>query len=241
MQVQGNDQSIRMLDAEAWVEMAPSVRLRIGQFKVPVSAEFLIGLPKIIFVRRARTFDLIPRRRVGAEVDWTPELGGWRLDARLGAWNPRNQQVEDDAGTLLGGRLAASRGAWMLHLGGAGHIGPATDDGARLVPYNAPVDAAVRYDDGTWSALAEGLIILDAEADDLPFAAHAQLARRIADWQPAVAWDTARLASGLEHRAQLALNLRFAQGAILLTTQYSLVNVDAGTGHEGALQLKAAF
>jgi opacity protein-like surface antigen len=242
LQLHGTDREVRLLDAEAWMHLTSDIRLRLGQFKTPVSAEFLVGYTRLVFIRRAWTVGIAPRRRVGAELDWTREVGGgWTLDVRAGAWNPRERQVSEAAGALLGGRVALMKDAWTVHLGGAGHVGPATVEGERVVPNNGPVLAAVLFDDGVWRSIVEGVVAVDAEADDAPFGVHAELARRLGDWQPAIGWDTARRIADVEHRAQVALNRYAASDHLMLTLQYTASLLEAGTGHEGAVQLQAAF
>ncbi|MCA9558197.1 MAG: hypothetical protein KC583_06460, partial [Myxococcales bacterium] len=212
------------------------------RFKTPVSAEFLVPLPKLVFARRGLVADLALRRLDGAELRWKPAAGIYQLDARVGAFNPAGARPEDDAGVVVASRLALAIGALTLHLAFAEHVGPDGAGPTAPLPRDRQLDAALVWSDARWSAHVEGLWALDAGTAETPYALYAHLARRVGAWQPALGYDLLQRGTDdtLTHRVQAALNRELAGPALIATLAYGLTRAD-DTAHEGIVQLQATF
>lgn len=242
VQLQGNRNSVQLLDLVLRADLASTVDLRIGRFKTPVSAEFLIPLPALVFARRGLVADLALRRLDGAQLRWRPTAGAYRVDVRVGAFNPAGAVPEDDAGVVLAGRVAITRGGLTLHLGGAEHVGADGSAAGGPLPLDRQLDAAVLWSDALWSVHLEGVAALDADTAQTPFAAYAHVARRFGAWQPTLGYDLLQPGASdtLTHRVQVALNRQLAGDALIATLHYGLTHADA-TAHEGIAQLQATF
>ncbi len=103
-----------ILDARMSYRFHPSVRVMVGQFKSPFSAEFLTYAGSIDFVNRAQAVTaLAPGRQIGAQAEWRHDALG--ISAGVFNGNATVVNGNDGDGFLY---VARANGQWPLTTSG---------------------------------------------------------------------------------------------------------------------------
>lgn len=263
VQVEAASGRVELLDAAVEVRPVEPLSIKAGRFKVPVSREYLISAPDMMFSRRAALTDLVPHRAVGLQAGLEMPFGkgteqreGTTGSFQLGAFAPSGLdgplhgatfvargQVEFPVGIGLHGAFAE----YML----GENLDPETGD--RLVADNRLLDAAVSYHHHHWHALAEGTLALDGPEGGLPWGIHGSVGRRFQtgagpELEPALAYDFLQRDGSAErsaHRGTAALNVYWLDTQLMSTLEYEaevgLVERDEEVVHAVTMLLQAGF
>jgi hypothetical protein len=262
LQVDAADGTVRLLDAAVELTVADPVRFRIGQFKTPISAEFLIGIGDLIMIDRALLRSLVPDRRVGGEV--RVELGDARegdvaFSGQLGLFNPVNRDFADPQGQLLTARGLVEFGFGLDIHAAYGQLifadndvtGNPTQPGLPE-PFNQTADFALQYDEGRINAHAEALAIFDAVGTSDTIASfYSHFGYRVGaegaiQVEPLIGYDyvsrdpTPGVNYSSTHRLTLGANLYWLGSNLVSTFNYRL-ETRGEVGHAAYLQLQAVL
>jgi phosphate-selective porin OprO and OprP len=156
----GDSNDGHLLDAYVDWKTAENSSWRIGKFKSPVGLERVQSVPKLLFIERGLTDNLVPNRDVG--IAWHYKDNQTQLTLGIGnnAGDRQDTDIDSDDGKAFFGRVY-----WQpevlagLGIGVAGSIGD-TDNNATLPTYKTSSRATVfRYNtdvlrDGTESRIA---------------------------------------------------------------------------------------
>lgn len=263
VQVEALSGTVRLLDAFADVTPVPEVTLRVGRFKAPTSADFLIGAPYTAFVSRSLLVErgFVQRRMLGAEIAGRATVGCATLSLQLGWFQPESAQrdlLPDGEGNFFSARaLVETTGGWGFHLAfmelvlaDNDAVAPAEPPDAmavRPVEMNRQLDGAVWLKRDGWTAYVEGVLVLDAQEDDVPFAFYAMVLRSFDltgttfALEPGVRYDLARRDGRTLHRATAGLTFYLVGDFLNASLNYELLVDDDRVGNTGYAQLQAGF
>jgi len=241
----------RLLDAVAALTPTEHLTLRVGQFKAPLSADFLVPLPNHPLTTRPILVRHVPRRRLGVDATARIPIGRVRLDLELGLF------AQEETPDIDGGKLLTARAGLLLAEGLRLHVGygqlvlsgnsanPTT--GSRPMPYDRLIDAAVVFEDEHVTAHAEGLFVLDGPDHHSCWGATAMIGYSFGDRngdfaaQPVLAYDIWHGSHEVEHRPGGALNFYFAASHVVLRLDYEASIREGQVGHGVMLEIQMSF
>lgn len=238
----------RLLDAVAHIRPVPWLTVRAGQFKTPVSADFLVPAPRMRTPTRAWIVQAVPRRELGisaraavADVA-TVELGVFDPVSALDVSGPGVRPVLA-ANVELPGHVA-------VHAAATTWIRPAeTDLAAEHRPgWDHVVDGAVAWHPPHSELSVEGLLAHRVDGDGLDGGITALAAHTFPlgtlGIEVAGAWDTASFHRELAHRLTAAVNLHVDGWRLVARASWEAsfsADLRSPTEAVGRLQLQAGF
>ena len=256
---------MRILDLYSEVDLGSPISVRVGLFKVPLSREMqmpIVSHP--IFERSLLNLDLGVRRRVGATVAASFELGAMRGNLQTGVFNPTmtfNEGLNDgmlwtSAFDLEFDTLHTDLHiAYMEHVLAPGErIDPVTM--APLFPHDHQLDVELYHERGAVRALAEALVAFDNRitGDDTPvWALHALIAYELRalpsqegghGLEPALSVDYLSLEDGDHLRVTGNLNWLIVSRKLLASIAYGFepeLGAQQPARSLGLLQLQGSF
>jgi hypothetical protein len=249
----GNDLSL--LDVIVDINLGSPVGVRLGQFKTPVSREFLIGLPRLQTFDRARLTRVAPRRRAGVDVYGDFDFDGWWLRADAGLYNPTGALDLSDSGQLMAERIDVGFDFGLsFHLAYAQHVLGENFDPMTSGPitrYDRLIDAAIVFEHDGFNALAEGVYSADGPGDTEPLGAYLLFAYLFGTdepgegfgYEPAVGADWVDYDEGTVFKRVMGtfnwlINGRKLQASVGYSAEQTS---DEDVGHVAALQMQGAF
>lgn len=223
MQLGAESGTAQLLDARVTLVPLEGVDVQLGQFKMPVSAEYMTSAADLLFSRRAALNSVVARRALGSQVVVTPlRTDDLTVEFNGGLFTPGTPPgVEPRVGAAVGrvhmevAERFGIHAAYLEHVLGD-NLNPATEE--RIHPNNGQLDLAFRFDDGPWRALIETLYIFDGPDGAQFFGVHLNGAHRFRsgdmEFEPALAYDYLdRDGQGL-HRATAGLNVYWVDGMV---------------------------
>lgn len=269
IQVGGASGTVVLKDMVTTLSIADPVHFRIGRFKAPISAEYLISSGDLIMVDRALLRGLIPGRRVGGDVRLMlgdDEEGQVAFTGELGLFNPVNRGFANPQGQLLTARALLELGFGLDIHASYGQVvfadNTTTSNQAqpgRPEPFNQTADVALQYNQGRVNAHAEALAVLDAAGtDETPLAFYSHFGYRIGaedaiNVEPMVGYDyvsdepaitqVGGMATRIyqeTHRMTVGANLYWLDSHLVSTLNYRL-ETRGDVGHAAFLQLQASI
>jgi len=254
IQVGADHGDLQLLDARiAWTP-SRRVTVRAGRFKTPVSAEYLIPAPRLLFTQRSLHMAIVPRRNLGAEAE--VHLGPQSADVALsaGVFDPAAYDLVHGSGELATARVllhtasgfgAHAAAAKWLHRDGAIEL-----LGEDAPGYDEHLVGALLFEEHGLTSVVEGALARTAGRDDDERGAIggvASVAYRFPtglgelDLEPAVAVETLVEDELATHCAQLALNFHPHDWNLTQTVEWEVHAIDEGLGHAVYLQLQAGL
>lgn len=226
-----------LLDANVRVVPVEPVTVTLGRFKTPVSAEFLLPAPALLFRDRAFVSDLGHKRLDGGMVSVAPAFGAFKTRVEVGLFNPQGTSVVDGMdGHVLAGRLLLSYDAFSLHLAAADHI-MGQDPGVAALE-EAPVEQSLQLDAAIVVELkpvrlhVEAIRVERRVADETVWGGTTMAAVDVletagTEWEVAGGWDVER-EDGLRNRATAGLNVYMHEHDVVASVEDQVTFEDDG-------------
>lgn len=251
VQVEARSGHPELLDAVVALTPIDELTIRVGQFKTPVSADFLVPLPNHPLTTRPLLVRHVPRRRVGIDVTARIPIGRMRLDLEVGLFGQEDAPFEGQ-GKLFTGRIGLRVAEGLrFHLAYAEHLLQDSDmnPGVGLPPARegGVVDAAIIFENERVTLHAESVVVLQREEGHLPWGLTGMVGYSFGDRQgsfaiqPVFAYDLWRDADSIEHRFTTALNFYFAQSHAIIRLNYEAALRDGAVGHAVMIEAQISF
>jgi len=249
LQVGADHGDLDLLDARISWRPTDRVVLRAGRFKAPVSAEYLIPAPRLLFVHRSLHMALVPKRSLGAEAE--VHLGPESADVALsaGIFDPADYALVPGSGELVTARALLHTGSGFgAHLAGAAWIHD--DTAADALPYEAPdyerhLVAALLFEEHGVTAVVEGA--LATMGDEAAAGGVASVGYRFPvghkelSLEPATALEVLNVAGHTETVGQVALNVHPHDWNLVQTLEWEVQPNQARPSHLLYVQLQAGL
>ncbi|MGM0555241.1 MAG: hypothetical protein ACQEVA_02585 [Myxococcota bacterium] len=254
LQVEGRSGDVELLDLALEATPTEWLAINAGRFKLPVSREFLIPAGDMLFSNRALILELAPRRSTGLEVAVEAEADSVGIKGAVGLFQPGRGLLENE-GQLLVARTAVEPAHGLeVHIAFAEHVfddNRYVDDAVApaverpVFAYDRQIDVAIGYHGEHLHLLGEGLVVLDSQLGDHPWAAHASGAYRFrageVGLEPALAYDALDAGGELTHRGAAAFNTYWLDTHVMTTLEYELELPEDGTSHVVSLLMQVGF
>ena len=245
-QLAGDPSALRMelLDAEAVIHPVEPLSIHVGKFKTPVSDEFLFSGPDLPFVGRALLRSFVPGRRIGLETFASLQIDEVEVQGQVGIFQPGHTTFSQPQGALFTARGFVG---WPFGLEVHVAYGDLFDneflaDGARVLPFDSPLDVAISYQNEGLDLHLEGLGVFDAPGDETILAGYTHAMYRFGgeesvQVEPGVAYDIVE-EGDVEHRVTGGVNLYWWQTRFQTLLDYRLRFTGAGERHAVFLALR---
>ena len=263
LQVEALSETVVLIDAIAEVKPTDWLSLRLGKFKVPTSADYLIFGPFTPFVNRSYLVDdgFVPTRRLGAEAVYNQAIGPAAFSLQAGWFVPTGDEravLPDGEGNILSLRTLLSFDFGLeLHIAYADLLladnrfepDQIPDDFVwpRPVPLNSQLDAALIFRREGWTGYLEGVWAFDAPGKEIPSAFYLMVLKNIPlpyselSLEPGLRYDLARRDEVTRQRVTAGLNLYIVGDFLNVSTNYELLHERGHLGHAGYVQIQAGF
>jgi hypothetical protein len=252
IQLDGAGGNVALLDMAVTLWPTDQIGVRMGRYKTSVSREYLIGGPNLPFVGRALLNSFVPRRRIGAETVGKFDLGGLKLDAQVGLFQPGNSRFgfDNPQGQLFNASVAARLPVGLeFHAGYAQHVfgdnaREINDKPVRAEVLNRPIDAAVRYNKDGLDLHVEGLAVLDPENTDAILGGYTHARYQFGSEEdirvePGVAYDIVS-DQQMAHRGTAGVNIGWWETPLETMINYRYLTRDGADRHFIVAALRAS-
>lgn len=260
VQLDGQDAVVRVLDAYAELRPVEQIAVRAGIYRLPTTADFLVGIPVIPFANRSMLVGMTYPRMLGTELLSTFSSDTLSVNARLGFFQANAAErdlLPDGEGTFFSARVGLEfdfgLGFHLAYLGlvfGDNAPVPTADDPmilVRPVTYPEVFDAAITYRKDGLDLALEGLLAPDVpDGQSSSYAAYFHGAYRfgisdVVDLGPGARYGIRTENDVQTHKVTAGVTTYFNGTGLKIYPNYELTVQDDIIGHTGLATVQGQF